>query len=123
MHSDSQALVLLCSMIGRADDEPVRPLGPKELSHLERRITSSGIEGAGGLLGLSAADVARELELDRSEADRIVALLGRGRQMELELQRLSERGIDVLTRVDREYPSRLLNSLKHVAPPVLFVAG
>jgi len=37
--------------------------------------------------------------------------------------RLSERGIDVLTRVDREYPSRLLNSLKHVAPPVLFVAG
>ena len=123
MHSDSQALVLLCSMIGRADDEPVRPLGPKELSDLERRITSSGIEGAGGLLGLSAADVARELEVDRSEADRIVALLGRGRQMELELQRLSERGIDVLTRIDREYPSRLLNSLKHVAPPVLFVAG
>jgi predicted Rossmann fold nucleotide-binding protein DprA/Smf involved in DNA uptake len=43
--------------------------------------------------------------------------------MEIELERLSERGIGVLTRVDREYPSRLLNSLKHIAPPVLFTAG
>ena len=123
MNSDSQALVLLCSMIGRADDEPIRPLGPREWSDLERKIASSNLENPGGLLALSAGDVARELELDRSEADRIVALLGRGRQMELELERLSERGIDVVTRVDSEYPSRLLNSLKHVAPPVLFVAG
>ena len=123
MNSDSQALVLLCSMIGRTDDEPVRPLGPKEWTDLELKIGSSGIEGPGGLLGLSALDVARGLEIDLTEADRIVALLGRVSQMAIELERLGESGIDVLTRVDREYPSRLLNSLKHVAPPVLFTAG
>ena len=123
MDSDSQAIVLLCSMIGRADDEPVRPLAPKEWSELERKIASSGIDGPDGLLGLSAADVARELDVELSLADRIAALLGRECQMEIELERLSERGIGVLTRIDREYPSRLLNSLKHVAPPVLFTAG
>ena len=123
MNSDSQALVLLCSMIGRADDEPIRPLGPKEWSNVERKIASSGIEGPGGLLGMSSADVARRLELELSEADRIVVLLGRESQLKIELARLAERGIEILTRVDREYPSRLLNSLKHLAPPVIFMAG
>ncbi len=123
MDSDSKAVLLLCSMIGRADDEPVRPLAPKEWSDLERKIASSEIDGPGALLGLSAADVAGGLEVELSEADRIAALLGRESQMEIELARLGERGIGVLTRVDREYPSRLRNSLKHVAPPVLFTAG
>lgn len=123
MDSDSQVVLLLCSMIGRADDEPIRPLGPKEWSELERKITTSGMGGPGGLLCLSAADLARELELELSEADRIAVLLGRESLIEIELERLSERGIGVLTRVDREYPSRLRNALKHVAPPVLFTAG
>ena len=123
MDSDSQAVVLLCSMLGRANDEPVRPLAPKEWSDLEQKIGSSEIEGPGGLLGLSAADVARALEVELSEAERVAALLARQGQIDIELERLSERGIGILTRVDREYPSRLYNSLKHVAPPVLFTAG
>ena len=123
MDSDSLAVVLLCSMIGRAGDEPIRPLAPKEWSDLERKIASAKLDGPGMLLGLSVADLARRLEIDLSAADRIAVLLGRESRMATELERLGERGIGVLTRVDREYPSRLRDSLKHVAPPVLFIAG
>src|SRR6185436_15459335 len=106
-------------MIGRTDDEPIRPLSPKEWSDLERKIASSKLGGPGMLVGLAAEDLASGLEIDLSAADRIAVLLGRDSRVETELERLSDRGIGVLTRVDRDYPSRLRDSLKHLAPPVL----
>ena len=123
MDSDCQVVVLLCSMVGPADAEPVRPLTPREWTDLEQKISSAGLEGPGALLGLATADLVRQLEIESAEADRIAALVGRAAQMNLELSRLAEKGITVLTRLDHSYPSRLRNSLKHVAPPVLFTAG
>jgi predicted Rossmann fold nucleotide-binding protein DprA/Smf involved in DNA uptake len=121
--SDCQAVVLLCSMIGRADSEPVRPLAPKEWSDLEVKIASSGLDGPGSLLGLTTANLARELEIESGEAERIAALVGRADQLDIELKRLADSGIAPLTRLDAAYPSRLRGSLKLVAPPVLFLAG
>ena len=123
MNSDCQAVVLLCSMIGRADTEPVRPLSSKEWSDLERKIASSALDGPGSLLGSTTADLVRELEIEAAEAERIAALVGRAEQLDIELMRLTESGIAPLTRLDAAYPSRLRDSLKLVAPPVLFVAG
>jgi predicted Rossmann fold nucleotide-binding protein DprA/Smf involved in DNA uptake len=110
-------------MIGSADGEPVRPLTPREWSDLERKIGSSGLQRPGALLGLTTADLVLELEIESAEADRIRALVGRAEQLDIELNRLAERGIAVLTRLDPAYPSRLRDSLNHVAPPVLFTAG
>jgi predicted Rossmann fold nucleotide-binding protein DprA/Smf involved in DNA uptake len=50
-------------------------------------------------------------------------LLDRGGQLALELERLSGRGIWVLTRADADYPARLKSRLRGAAPPVLFGAG
>ena len=110
-------------MIGRADTEPVRPLAPREWSDLERKIASSGLDGPGSLLGITTADLVRELEIEAGEAERIAALVGRVAQLDIELKRLAESGIAPLTRLDNAYPSRLRDSLKLVAPPVLFIAG
>jgi predicted Rossmann fold nucleotide-binding protein DprA/Smf involved in DNA uptake len=41
----------------------------------------------------------------------------------LELEQLAASGIWCITRLDPDYPSRIRNSLKHQAPPVLFGAG
>jgi predicted Rossmann fold nucleotide-binding protein DprA/Smf involved in DNA uptake len=110
-------------MLGPADAEPVRPLTPREWTDLEQKISSAGLAGPAALLGLATFDLRRELEIESDEADRIAALVGRATQMNVELTRLAERGITVLTRLEHSYPSRLRNSLKHVAPPVLFTAG
>ena len=123
MDAENQAVVLLCSMIGRSAEQPIRPLAPKEWSELERKIEVSDFDGPGALPGLSAAELVRGLDVDLSLAHRIAGLLGRETELGLELERLSERGIFVLTKLDREYPSRLRSSLKQTAPPVLFTAG
>jgi len=56
-------------------------------------------------------------------AERISALLARGGQLAIELERLGALGIWALTRADSVYPPRLKERLKGQAPPVIFGAG
>ena len=57
-------------------------------------------------------------------AERLALLLARGGQFALELERLSNLGIWILTRADESYPSVAAASVSAVqAPPLLFGAG
>lgn len=71
-----------------------------------------GSEEMGQVLGLSGI-----------QHDRIGRLLDRGGQLAIELERLGQLGIWVITRADEMYPRRLKDSLGTSAPPILFGAG
>ncbi|HEY8203808.1 MAG TPA: DNA-processing protein DprA [Pyrinomonadaceae bacterium] len=121
---DAAAVVMLCSRLGISDGESgLSPLTLKEWNDLARRIHESGMSRPGALLGMSRADLSKHLTVTEAEAERIAQLLNRGGTIALELEQLSAGGIWCLTRVDDSYPSRIKNSLKHQAPPVLFGAG
>ncbi|WP_252176145.1 DNA-processing protein DprA [Endozoicomonas sp. 4G] len=56
-------------------------------------------------------------------AGRVKELLGRGMAMSLALDKWQKAGIWLLTRSDREYPSRLKKRLGITSPPVIFGVG
>ena len=121
---DSVAVLMLCSRLGLGDSEiEASPLTLREWNALARKIHESALERPSALLGLSVADLGKHLAIPESEAKRTVRLLDRGGAIALELEQLSASGIWWVTRIDDSYPSRLKNSLKHQAPPVLFGAG
>jgi len=121
---DGAAVVMLCSRLGLSDGaEAASPLTLKVWNALALKIQESEIKRPSALLGLSAADLSRRLGIADAEAESIVRLLDRGGSIALALEQLASSGIWCVTRVDDSYPSRLKNSLKHQAPPVLFGTG
>lgn len=120
LSADTQALLLLCSRLGLAQD--VKPLSTSEWNRVAVPIGAGGLT-PGALLGRSATDMARDLSVDPLFAERMARLLERGGQLALEVERLISRGIWTLSRVDEEYPARWKTRLRGAAPIVIFGAG
>jgi DNA processing protein len=125
MSDDGGVVAMLCSHLGLdgSDELPAAPLTLREWNVLARKIHDSEIKYPRSLLGLSAEEMAKRLELSVGEGDRIARLLSRGGNLALDLEQLAASGIWCVTRMDDAYPGRLRNTLKHRAPPVLFGAG
>lgn len=119
---DSQAIVLLCSTLALPKGAITKPLTPKEWSSLAATIHGSELTPS-ALLGLDATEIAEAVGVGPEAASRFAELLSRGGQLALELDRLSSRGIWILTRADDGYPPFLRRRLRATAPPVLFGAG
>lgn len=120
---DGQAIALLCSTLALPRDAATRPLTPKEWSSLAASIHASELGTPSALFGLDAGDIADSLGVSPEAAGRVAELLSRGGQLAMELERLSTRGIWIITRADDGYPPLFRSRLKATAPPVLFGAG
>ena len=120
---DSQVLILLCSHLGLNKDDTLSPLKLREWNPLARKIRDSSLNRPGGLLGQTIEDIQAQLELPENGALRLIRLLERGDALADELRRLASSGIQVVTRVDPDYPQRYRERLKDSAPAVLFYAG
>jgi predicted Rossmann fold nucleotide-binding protein DprA/Smf involved in DNA uptake len=57
------------------------------------------------------------------EPERMKALLGRGASMAISIEKWINKGLWVLCRSDEDYPQRLKQHLKRVAPPILYGSG
>ena len=120
---DAQAIAMLCSRTALPRDGGPKPFGPAEWNRLAGVLRSTAFGRPGDLLGRSAAELAAELPIAREQAERIHALLSRGGQLAMEVERLAGRGIWILTRADEDYPIRLKERLRADAPPLFFGAG
>ena len=120
---DSPAIILLCSSVGTERAAGPRPLGPRTWAKLSERLARQSLRGPRDLLGLTADDIDRSLDVGGDEAARYARLLARGGQLAFELDRLRSRGIWVVTIADEAYPARLVERLGRDAPPVLFGSG
>jgi predicted Rossmann fold nucleotide-binding protein DprA/Smf involved in DNA uptake len=123
LSADSQAITLLCSALALPRGSEVKPLSPTEWSSLASTIHRSELQRPAALVGIDADALREMLELSRDAAERLNALLARGGQLALELDRLAGRGIWVITRADDAYPPLVKERLKATAPPILFGAG
>jgi DNA processing protein len=122
LSDDSYALFLLCSHLGLPDEPVAKPLSAKEWNQLEAKLAAKSLSLA-ELPGSSAEQTKSTLQTDDDEAERLASLLGRGDVMTPELERLSDLGIWVSTRLDEEFPPRLIERLKSAAPVMLYGAG
>lgn len=123
LSADSQAITLLCSALALPRGGDVKPLSPTEWSSLATTIHRSDLQRPGALLGRDSDALQRELDVSTEATRRLTALLARGGQLALELDRLAGRGIWIVTRADETYPPLLKERLKLTAPPLFFGAG
>lgn len=119
---DSQAVALLCTTLALPRGG-LKPLNPSEWSTLAAAIRSSGLERPSELFGRSARELEETLSLPPGSGGRVESLLQRGGQLAFELERLSSRGLWLMTRADADYPAHYKSRLKQGAPPVLFGSG
>lgn len=124
---DSMAILLLCSNIGmiyqKNKDNKYKPFTDKEWIKLSQRIIKSGLGRPSSLFNLSQKDLEEYLNIPSGTAERIKYLLSRSGSLILEIEKLSNMGIWVLTRADSVYPKKLKKTLKLQSPTILFGAG
>jgi predicted Rossmann fold nucleotide-binding protein DprA/Smf involved in DNA uptake len=126
LSDDGQVVLALCSAFGLPEGSATPDLDPFKLSEwnqLAKQIRTSPLEQPSALQGLGAQQLAKDLAIPLDQSERIVRLLERSGRLAMELESHFSRGMWVVTRVDEQYPARLRDSLKHLAPTVLFGAG
>lgn len=64
-----------------------------------------------------------QLKYNSNEIERIKKLVSRGGAVAFEIDDMSNKGIEVITLFDADYPVLLKRKLKRKAPPILFYAG
>lgn len=133
LSANTKAILLLTAplIVGRLapGDRSVEPLSlNREYNRLAKRLRE--IERApADLLGADAGSVLAEClgggdsVAESLDPGRIEALLGRGMQLSLAVEKWQARAIWVLSRADDGYPSRLKARLREKAPPVLYGCG
>lgn len=121
MHTEQHAIVLLSQELRLAQKpEGPRPLSIGELANLDQRLASRQ---------LSVADLLEDTSLQQESAvvgddgDRVQALLERGFQMAMAIQRWDSRAITAVCRNQTEYPQAVLSRLGNQAPPVVYCVG
>jgi predicted Rossmann fold nucleotide-binding protein DprA/Smf involved in DNA uptake len=117
---DSQAIALLCTNL--ALPRGAKPLSLSEWNSLATSIRDAGMR-PGDLLSVDVLAIGRQLGLSGGATTRMSDLLRRGGQLAFELERLSARGISLITRADDIYPHLYRERLRQKAPPALYAAG
>lgn len=123
LSDNSMTLLLLCSRLGLEESPTLQPLTLREWNPLWVKLQASNLQDPADLRELGAGEIASQLELAEAEASRLRRLLDREEDVDRELVRLAIAGIQVMTRLDPDYPQRYHERLKESAPPVLFYAG
>lgn len=123
--ADSQVILLLCSnlAISKGMESEYKPLTLTEWNTLAKKIAASSFKRPEAFLLSDADKWQRELGLDSRQLERLAKLLSRRGSLAIELKRLDDMGIWVLTRSESMYPCRLKKILKDKAPAVLYGTG
>ncbi len=119
---NAYATILICSYLGVKDGN-YRPYTALQWSELGPKIVNSPIGEPAGLLNMDAESISKNLNLSMDESERIAALISRGANIAFLLEEMSRKGISVITRSDKRYPSKLKSLLKKNSPPLLYYCG
>lgn len=118
---NAMSVILLCSYIGIKKESSQKPFSLGEWEIFLEKIIEAKLEPA--IILNKDLSILKKLNYDKSSIERIEALVSRGGSVAFELDSLSNKGIDVITLFDADYPVLLKRKLKRKAPPVLFYAG
>ncbi|MGG1676873.1 DNA-processing protein DprA [Neobacillus sp. NRS-1170] len=124
---DSLAILLLCSNIGlnslKSKEINYKSFSDKEWIKLSHRIVRSEVRRPSALFELNEIGIREYLQIPLSTAKRIRYLLDRTGSLTLELEKLGNMGIWVITRADSVYPKSFKKILKLDSPTILYGAG
>lgn len=113
MTEEGRAAAILCAQLFAGDR---LALGGRQFSELLSVLKRAGMT----LVGLCDGGKTEALPVTPELAERVNALIFRRKEAERLISQCGERGIDVLSPVDADYPARLSSD---GCPPILFIYG
>ena len=122
---DNLALVVLCSTLGydtKNEKNTVKPLTTAAYNKVESRLDSLGFMPS-IFLEEKFSDISGLFAFADKEVEQISQLLGRADKLGEELDRLAEKKIYVVSRIQDNYPAKLKKAMGKQAPIIFFYCG
>ena len=120
--SDNEmSAILLCSYIGINKNDDVKPFSTGEWNTFLDRIIDMKLEP--GVILNEENELFNQLGYEANERERIKKLVSRGGAVALELDSLMNKGIQIVTLFNKNYPILLKQKLERKTPQVLFYSG
>ncbi|MEG3906979.1 DNA-processing protein DprA [Microcoleus sp. w1-18aA5] len=119
---DTQAILLLCASFGQNRQTEPQPLTLSEYNSLAGLLRENQMRPA-DLLTPNGLNLLQEIPASGIEFDRVSALLERGVMLSLAVEKWTNQGLWILGRSDSQYPKRLKQILKHLAPAIIYGIG
>ena len=117
----SMIAILLCSHLGLGQNKDLKPFTLTEWNDVSDVLKKNN--EAASLLFQKENTVLEQGVFTKQKIDRIHSLLDRSGAAALEIEFWLQRGIQIITIFDDNYPKLLKKRLQKKAPPVLFYAG
>ena len=118
---NAMSAILLCSYIGASRDDDIKPFSLGEWNKFLDKIIDRKLEP--GIILDENRELMQQLGYGEIETERIKKLISRGGAVAFEIDSLLNKGINIITLFDKNYPVLLKRKLERKAPPVLFYAG
>lgn len=119
-NNNSMAIIILCSHLCVGGN--IKPLEPKEWSTLASILLEKKIEPS-ELLDFSREDYEKILHYNKNQIERMEHLISRSASIAFEIEKLSKKGIKIVTRADKNYPNLLKKKLGKSCPPLFYYVG
>ncbi len=122
LSSDTQAILLLCAGFGQNRQTKPVPLTLGEYNSLASWLREENMLPQ-DLLNPHFINRLPQSKINKLDSDRLVALLQRGGLLALTVEKWFNQGLWIISRADNNYPERLKQQLKNLAPPILYGIG
>ncbi len=120
---DTQAILLLCGHFGNQNSANLKPLTPSEYAWLAQQLQAHHLRPADLLDTRSTVKIKHFQKHKTVTPERLVALLMRGGALALAVEAWTNKGLWIISRSDKTYPTRLKKRLGQLAPPLFYGVG
>lgn len=121
--NEAFALMLLSLALSPDREEYAHPLSVTELRNLRERVRECGLVRLDSLIDMDISGLMIHLDIGEDEAYRLYTLLHRDVQLGYTIEKLLEKGIEIVTSCNAEYPRQLTNRALFDAPSVYYRCG
>ena len=118
---NAMSAILLCSYIGINKDDTTKPFSLGEWNQFLDKVIDMKLDPS--VVLSNDMGMLTQLKYSSNEIERIKKLVSRGGAVAFEIDDLSNKGIEVITLFDADYPVLLKRKLKRKTPPILYYAG
>lgn len=118
--NNRDVIITLCSYLCVGDD--VKPYTNKEWSTIASKLLNNKKEPS-NLLSFTNEEFVKILNFTEEDIVRIKRLFARTASLTFEIEKLSIRGIYIITRADALYPKVLKRKLNEKCPPLFYCCG
>lgn len=115
---DTKAITMLCAVLGK--NSSLKPLNLKEYNILVRWLVKQNLRPKNLLDQSIVVKASKETGIN---TNRLENLMSRGVQLGFSIEEWQRNSIWIISRSDKDYPSRYKMHLKDKAPPILFGVG